>query len=69
MEVNGWKTDLNNLTWEQLPADFTDYVRLIEQMSGVKISLISTGVDRGQVVRREICYGINNNGNINRCRR
>jgi adenylosuccinate synthase len=53
MEVNGWKTDLNNLTWEQMPAAFTDYVRTIEQMSGVKVSIISTGVDREQIVRRD----------------
>jgi adenylosuccinate synthase len=52
IEVNGWKTDLNNLKWEQMPAAFTDYVRMIEQMSGVKISIISTGVDREQIVKR-----------------
>jgi adenylosuccinate synthase len=53
LEVNGWKTDLNNLTWEQMPAAFTDYVHTIEQMSGVKVSIISTGVDREQIVRRD----------------
>ena len=54
IEVNGWKTDLNNLAWEQMPAAFTDYVRTIEQMSGVKVSIISTGVDREQIMRRWI---------------
>jgi len=53
IEVNGWKTEISNLTWEQLPAAFTDYFRLIEQMSGVKISIISTGVDREQIVRKD----------------
>ncbi|MCL2040629.1 MAG: adenylosuccinate synthase [Bacteroidales bacterium] len=52
IEVNGWQSDLNNRTWEQMPAAFTDYVRTIEQMSGVKISIISTGVDREQIVRK-----------------
>ena len=52
IEANGWKTDLNNLAWEQMPAAFTDYVRTIEQMSGVKVSIISTGVDREQIVKR-----------------
>ncbi|MCL2511873.1 MAG: adenylosuccinate synthetase, partial [Bacteroidales bacterium] len=52
IEVNGWEADLNNRTWEQMPAAFTAYVRTIEQMSGVKVSIISTGVDREQIVMR-----------------
>ena len=54
IEVNGWKTNIDNLAWEQMPPAFTDYVRMIEQMSGVKITIISTGVDREQIVMRGI---------------
>jgi len=52
LEINGWQSDLNNLQYEQMPAAFTDYVSTIEQMSGVKVSIISTGVDREQIVFR-----------------
>jgi adenylosuccinate synthase len=52
IEIDGWKTDLNDLAYEQMPAAFINYVGMIEQMSGVKVSIISTGVDRKQIVFR-----------------
>jgi adenylosuccinate synthase len=51
--VNGWMTDLKDIrSFDELPAGFKAYVSLIEQRTGVKVSIISTGPDRTQTIWR-----------------
>ena len=49
----GWKRDLSAIVREEeLPAEFMNYVRFIEQETGIPITMISLGPDRSQTVQR-----------------
>ncbi|MFH2095121.1 MAG: adenylosuccinate synthase [Bacteroidota bacterium] len=51
-ELKGWKTDLTGMqSVSQLPAAFIDYVRFIENYTGVPVTIVSVGPDREQVIR------------------
>ncbi|MDD6087706.1 MAG: adenylosuccinate synthase [Desulfovibrionaceae bacterium] len=49
----GWKEDIGGCrSWEDLPANARAYVEALEQLSGVHISIVSVGPDRGQTLFR-----------------
>lgn len=53
-EVPGWKQDITTCkTFEELPKEARDYVKLVEEVTGVKVKLISVGPDRLQTIIRE----------------
>jgi len=56
--VSGWKTSLHGLQeFEALPQAFKDYLRLVEDLVEAKAALISTGVERDEVVFRDEVLG------------
>jgi len=49
----GWDDDITGCTtWESLPAPVKAYVLRIEEITGVRISLVSVGPERDQTIRR-----------------
>ena len=49
----GWKEDLSACKhWEELPEAARAYVRRLEQLSGVPVSMVSVGPDRNQTLFR-----------------
>ncbi len=53
-EFKGWQKSLEGMrTEEQLPFEFMNYVRFIEESVGVPIKIISLGPDRDQTIVRE----------------
>ena len=47
----GWQEDITNCTsFEQLPVNAQNYLRRIEQLTGVAISIVSVGPDRQQTI-------------------
>lgn len=54
-EIEGWKQSIDNChSFESLPEQFKNYITFIENFTGKKITLISTGSDRKQIIRRPI---------------
>ncbi|MBQ1723586.1 MAG: adenylosuccinate synthase [Muribaculaceae bacterium] len=52
-EVKGWNTSLTDLTDEsQLPEEFVDYIKFLEDRLGVPITIVSIGPDRKQTIFR-----------------
>lgn len=52
-EFKGWKTDLTGCRKEEeLPAEFKDYIRFMEEYLGVPIKIISLGPDREATIMR-----------------
>jgi len=52
-EFKGWKTDLSGIRKEEdLPKDFTDYVKFMEDYIGVPVKIISLGPDREATIER-----------------
>lgn len=50
---HGWKEDISHIKkWKQLPKQTMKYVTMIEQLSGVKVSLVSVGARRDQTIVR-----------------
>lgn len=50
-EVKGWENDLTGVnTFADLPVAAQEYVRLIEQVTGVSVSIASVGPDRQQTL-------------------
>lgn len=48
-----WKTDISQIKeYDELPSAFKDYLKYIENETGLKIRLISTGPDRNQMIQR-----------------
>jgi len=53
-ELEGWEEDISGArTFGDLPDACQRYVRRIEEMSGVPVTLVSVGPARDQTVRRE----------------
>lgn len=53
IEVPGWKEDISGCrNFYDLPREAKDYIDLIEQLSGVRVSLIAVGPDREQTINR-----------------
>jgi adenylosuccinate synthase len=53
MEVPGWKCDISNCrSYYELPREAKDYIDLLEQLSGVRVSIVAVGPDRDQTIMR-----------------
>ncbi len=52
-ELEGWKVDITKMKAEkELPASFKNYIKYIENKTGVGISMISVGPDRTETIER-----------------
>lgn len=52
-EFKGWKCDICNVkNYEDFPAEFKEYVKFIEDETGVPIKVISVGPDRSETIIR-----------------
>jgi adenylosuccinate synthase len=53
-ELPGWDGDISGArSFDELPAEARDYIRRVEEVSGVPVTLVSVGPARDQTVRRE----------------
>ena len=53
IEVPGWQEDITGCkSFDELPQAAQDYIKLIEDLSGVKVSLVAVGPDREQTINR-----------------
>ena len=51
IEVDGWMEDISNVkSFDELPTNTKNYVRKIEELTGIKVSIISVGPDREQTI-------------------
>lgn len=55
-ELPGWQEDISKMsTWEELPENAKNYIRFIEEFTGVPVSMVSVGPDRiNNIYLREI---------------
>lgn len=54
IEMPGWTEDITNVTsFEELPQAAQNYIKKIEELTGIKISLFSVGPDRNQTILLE----------------
>lgn len=52
--VKGWKKDLTGCSsYEELPQEAKDYIKVIEETTGVPVKIVSVGPDREQTIIRE----------------
>ena len=50
----GWKEDISHCqSYDELPQTFKDYIRYIEEFTGVKVSIVSVGPDRNATIFRD----------------
>jgi adenylosuccinate synthase len=50
-KLPGWKTDTTKITsYDALPPRTKEYLRFVEQQSGAKVGILSTGPDRDQTI-------------------
>jgi adenylosuccinate synthase len=50
-ELPGWQEDITSLkAWDQLPSQAKDYLRRIEEVTGVPLSIVSVGAGRDQTM-------------------
>jgi len=53
-EFKGWKRSLSNIQdYNELPAEFKEYISFIEHETGVPVTVISLGPDRAETVFRK----------------
>ena len=51
--VPGWKCDITKVrTFEDLPQEAKDYIQLLEDLAGVRVSIVTVGPDREQTINR-----------------
>ena len=51
IELEGWKEDISNVkSFDELPEAAKAYVRKIEEVTGVKVGVISVGADRSKTI-------------------
>lgn len=56
ISVPGWQTDISSCKkYDDLPINAQKYISKIEELTGVKISIISIGPERNQTIFREGC--------------
>ncbi len=54
-EMKGWETDLTKFTsGDKLPGELKEYIRFIEEETGVPISVVSVGPDREQTLFQDV---------------
>jgi adenylosuccinate synthase len=47
----GWKENITAIrSWKDLPETAKDYIRRLEILSGVHVSLVSVGPERDQII-------------------
>jgi adenylosuccinate synthase len=52
-ELPGWKCDISGVRdFYKLPREAKDYIDFLEQLAGVKVSIITVGPDREQSINR-----------------
>ena len=52
-ELPGWKCDISSVrNFYQLPREAKDYIDFLEQLAGVRVSIITVGPDREQTINR-----------------
>jgi adenylosuccinate synthase len=52
LRMEGWKSDIAACsTADALPAQFLEYIKLIEKETGIRVEIISTGPDRVETLR------------------
>jgi adenylosuccinate synthase len=52
-DLPGWEEDIRNVrTWRSLPHEAQNYIKQVEKLCGIPISLVSVGPERDQVVKR-----------------
>ncbi|MBQ0149934.1 MAG: adenylosuccinate synthase [Bacteroidales bacterium] len=52
-EFKGWKADTSKCrTYDELPQELKDYIKFIEDYTGVPVSIISVGPDRSETIYR-----------------
>ncbi len=52
-EVPGWKSDITGCrSFDELPQEAKDYVKLVEDLAHVRVSFIGVGPDRDQIINR-----------------
>ncbi|MDR1453417.1 MAG: adenylosuccinate synthetase [Candidatus Margulisbacteria bacterium] len=55
IEVDGWQKDTTHCrSFSELPSEALKYIARLQELLGVKITLVSTGPDRAQAMRRDI---------------
>jgi adenylosuccinate synthase len=54
VEMPGWNTPLTGTSEESLPGALQDYIKFLETELQVPITLVSTGPDRTQTIRRDL---------------
>lgn len=53
IQLPGWKEDISNITdFSKLPENARNYVSTIEDLLGIKISIVSVGAERSQTIFR-----------------
>ncbi len=53
LEVPGWESDISGVrSFEELPGQAKDYIRLVEELAGVPVRIISVGPGREQTLFR-----------------
>ena len=54
IELPGWKEDITHVTsFEELPVNAQNYIRKVEELTKIKVSLFSVGPDRKQTILLE----------------
>ena len=54
-EIKGRQTDITKMrTEEQLPVEFKEYIKFLEEELGVPVKYLSIGPDRDQTITRSI---------------
>ncbi|MBO5655581.1 MAG: adenylosuccinate synthetase, partial [Rikenellaceae bacterium] len=52
-EFKGWMCDTTKMrTYEELPVEFKEYIKFIEEETGVPVQIISLGPDREETIMR-----------------
>ena len=51
--LSGWENDLSEIrAWDQLPQEAQHYIERIQELTKIKVKIISVGAERSQVIRR-----------------
>jgi adenylosuccinate synthase len=52
-EMPGWKEDISKITdFDKLPVELTNYIRFIENQTGIPVTIVSVGPDRNETIFR-----------------
>jgi adenylosuccinate synthase len=52
IDLPGWRTDMTKMqTKDEFPVEFNNYLSVLEEITGVKIKIVSVGPDREQTIK------------------